>query len=159
MYLTIDGWESNLRFSAAHFIPSHTKCSRLHGHDYAVSVTVYGSQDKEFLIDFLDLRRYIEDVIAPLDHRVLVPGTGDSVKHEFIGNECRVSYGNKAMTFWKEDVFLLGTSSSSSEDMASYIADQLHEKLRSYEKITKFDVCIEEGPGMGACAEKSVKHG
>ena len=157
MYLTIDGWESNLRFSAAHFIPSHTKCSRLHGHDYAVSVTVFGSQEKEFLIDFLDLKKYVEDIITPLDHRVLVPGKGDSIRREFTEDQCRITYGGKSMMFWREDVYLLDAESSSSEDMASFLADQLHAKLRNYRKITKLEVCIEEGPGMGACAEKSVQ--
>lgn len=158
MFLRINGWESHLRFSAAHFIPSHDKCSRLHGHDYAVSVTVYGDQEKEFLIDFLELKNIINRVIAPMDHRVLVPSRPGLLEYSMDDVSCTVSYGHKKMVFSKEDVFLLDAQSSSSEEMSSYIGQRIAESLRKYPKIRRLETCIEEGPGMGACAEISINH-
>jgi len=40
--LELDGWETGLKFAAAHFLPGVERCNRIHGHNYAVSVRIEG---------------------------------------------------------------------------------------------------------------------
>ncbi len=61
-------------FAAAHALRDYQgKCERLHGHNYRVRVIVQGEQlnPSGLLVDFLDLRRILHEVIEPFDHRVL----------------------------------------------------------------------------------------
>jgi len=65
-------------FSAAHRLPEHEgKCSRLHGHTYALEVTVMGTPQESgpahgMVMDFADLRERVNRIVVePLDHRLL----------------------------------------------------------------------------------------
>ncbi|RLF45038.1 MAG: 6-pyruvoyl tetrahydropterin synthase family protein, partial [Thermoplasmata archaeon] len=51
MQIRIDGWKSNLTFSSAHFLVDYSKCSRIHGHTYAVHVMIEGEVKESILID------------------------------------------------------------------------------------------------------------
>lgn len=68
-------------FEAAHRlprVPATHKCSRVHGHSYHVTITLSGSIDSDmgWLVDFSDIDRVIDPVIARLDHTLLneIPG-------------------------------------------------------------------------------------
>lgn len=68
-------------FEAAHRlprVPATHKCSRVHGHSYHVTITLSGSIDSDmgWLVDFADVDRVIEPVIARIDHTLLneIPG-------------------------------------------------------------------------------------
>jgi 6-pyruvoyl tetrahydropterin synthase/QueD family protein len=54
-------------FDAAHFIPEHPKCGKIHGHTYRVIVVV----DTDEFLDFHDLKEIVEDIIEPLDHNFI----------------------------------------------------------------------------------------
>lgn len=65
-------------FAAAHRLPQHQgKCQRLHGHTYALEVTVEGSPQETgpaagMIMDFAELReRVAQVVVEPLDHQLL----------------------------------------------------------------------------------------
>jgi len=69
------------RFEAAHRlpnVPAGHKCSRLHGHSFAVELALEGQLDERFgwVCDFADVRRAWEPLHEQLDHRYLndVPG-------------------------------------------------------------------------------------
>lgn len=71
----------DFRFEAAHRLPNVPeghKCARLHGHSFRVEVVVVGPVDPErgWVIDFADIDRVVDPVIAQLDHRYLneLPG-------------------------------------------------------------------------------------
>ena len=70
MELTIE-----VPFCAALRLPNlEGPCQRLHGHDYRLAVTVRGSPDPQTgaIVDFLSLRRTVEElVVAKLDHRLM----------------------------------------------------------------------------------------
>ncbi len=63
-----------LEFSAAHHLRDYPgKCSRLHGHNYRVEVTIADRQldDHGMLIDFGRLKQLCEQVVDELDHSLL----------------------------------------------------------------------------------------
>ncbi len=68
-------------FEAAHRLPNVPeghKCSRLHGHSFAVTAYVSGSigEDTGWVIDFADIKKAMKPVIDRLDHYYLneIPG-------------------------------------------------------------------------------------
>jgi len=73
------------RFDAAHCLPDAPeghKCRKLHGHGYRLDVHVAGDVDKRtgWLMDFGEIKKAVEPVIAAMDHRCLndIPGLENS---------------------------------------------------------------------------------
>lgn len=61
-------------FSAAHLMRGYPgPCARLHGHNYRVLLSVEGEKldDGGMLVDFAELRRDFDEILAELDHRNL----------------------------------------------------------------------------------------
>ena len=61
-------------FEAAHCLRDYPgKCSRLHGHNWQVEVSVCGNKLNELglLIDFRDLKAEVQKVLTQLDHYYL----------------------------------------------------------------------------------------
>ena len=66
----------DFRFEAAHWLPNVPeghKCRRMHGHSFRGEVAVRGDVDPHtgWLMDFADLKRAVDPIIARLDHYVL----------------------------------------------------------------------------------------
>ena len=63
---------TRLEFDAGHRIPNHkSNCKNLHGHRYAIEVTVTGpihednkSSDFGMVIDFSDVKQIIKDLVV-----------------------------------------------------------------------------------------------
>ena len=73
--------ERSYRFEAAHFlpkVPAGHKCANMHGHSYAIEVTIEGEIDPErgWVVDFADLDAAAAPLVKQLDHHVLneIPG-------------------------------------------------------------------------------------
>ena len=150
MKLLIDGWKTDIRFSAAHFIPGHTKCKRLHGHDYALIIEVYGTPVNGMIADFGEIKRKAREAIAPLDHRLLLPGSGKHTTFKENGNAIDIHYDGISMSIPKEFVAIIDTDSTSSEEISRYICIILKNSLSDFRNITSISVSAQEGPGQGA---------
>jgi len=66
----------DFRFEAAHWLPNVPeghKCRRMHGHSFRGEVAVRGEVDPAigWLIDFADLKRAVDPLVAQLDHYLL----------------------------------------------------------------------------------------
>jgi 6-pyruvoyltetrahydropterin/6-carboxytetrahydropterin synthase len=66
----------DFRFEAAHFLPNVPeghKCRRIHGHSFRGEVAVRGPIDAKlgWVIDFADLKRAVDPIVAELDHYLL----------------------------------------------------------------------------------------
>lgn len=60
------------KFSAAHSIPGHQKCGRLHGHNFKVEVEIEGEiKENGMVMDFYDLKKELKNILEELDHRIL----------------------------------------------------------------------------------------
>jgi 6-pyruvoyltetrahydropterin/6-carboxytetrahydropterin synthase len=62
-------------FSAAHTIPGHPKCGRVHGHNYEVTIILSGDKldDMGMLVDYSEMDRLIKPTIDAMDHKFLLP--------------------------------------------------------------------------------------
>lgn len=58
-------------FSAAHSIPGHYKCGRIHGHNFKVEVEISGEVKNGMVMDFFDLKKEVNEIIAKFDHALL----------------------------------------------------------------------------------------
>lgn len=155
LFIELDGWMAKLRFSASHLIPDHPKCGRLHGHTYAISVRVEGSQEGEFIIDFIVLKDIVKDICDRLDHRVLVAKNDPRLKiteenghyHVEIVKSC------KHYVLPCDDVLLLPIHSASAEDICKYFLHEISAGIMgigSADNITSLLVRVDEGIGQGA---------
>ena len=66
----------DFRFEAAHYLPNVPeghKCRRMHGHSFRGEVAVRGPVDTRvgWLIDFAELKRSVDPIVARLDHYLL----------------------------------------------------------------------------------------
>ena len=153
MQVKMDGWQAGLRFSAAHFLPSHNKCSRLHGHDYAIMVRIWGEPVDGILVDYDDISRDVMSIIGAMDHKLIIPTLSDIIKHKCGDGVCEISYNNKWLSVAESDVCLCETRSSSSEDLSKYIMEKLAERLKDMKNVKGLEIGVQEGPGQGAYSE------
>lgn len=143
-------------------IPEHNKCGRLHGHTYAVSVRVEGSQAGEFIIDFIDLKDIITEICDRLDHRVLIARNDPRLKieeeeYQYI---IEVIKHCKHYVLPRDDVLLLPVSSVSAEDLCRYLLSEISSCLKNNgfaDNITSLHVRVDEGIGQGAGCSLNLK--
>lgn len=61
-------------FDAAHSLREYPgKCAQIHGHTWQVEVVLYGTQldDTGMLIDFFDVKTFLNRICEQLDHRLI----------------------------------------------------------------------------------------
>ncbi len=141
MYIEIDGWKNKLLFSASHIILKHKKCSQIHGHTYGIRVKIYGRLKNDMIVDFLDLKKILKDIIKKYDHRVILPKKNIIVKNDMVIFD-KYSFPN-------EDVIILKYNNITAENLALELHKELTEKLKSYSNISKIELCVDEGYGQG----------
>ena len=144
-------------FSAAHFITFNGNvCESIHGHNYAVKAEVVGPLDENgYVCDFIALRDGLAQIVATMDHKVVLPATHPTIKVVDDGKEVLVTFEQKRWVFPSEDCNILPVDNTTAEMMAGYIADEL--KLQAKEKfgdqITKLIVGVDENRGQWGVVE------
>jgi len=145
----IDGRRAGITFSAAHFLVDHDKCERIHGHNYVVSARVEGRLDKRgMVVDFTALKRALREIVASMDHHLLIPGAG-ALWPETAGEVVRFEHGGRQYTFPASDVVILGVTAVTAENLAGLVLDRLLEEIPT-DSITRLSVGVEEVPGQSA---------
>lgn len=157
MKLKLDGWQLGITFSACHFLPGHSKCNRLHGHNYAIHLHITGEPMADGMVyNFVALKKAMKLTADEMDHCVLMPGRSKSMKLEHSGSQINVSFGNKTYSFPKEDVRILDLELVSAEMLATYALDSIIRQLDLGNNITKIKVGVDEGIGQGAWASREL---
>jgi 6-pyruvoyltetrahydropterin/6-carboxytetrahydropterin synthase len=151
--------KESLRFSAAHFLtlPGHV-CERLHGHNYRVAVTVDGPVDAVtgFVVDFAVLKRVVQAVIEPLDHRVLVPSANPSLRVRAADDQVIVDYTRPGwLVVPAAHACLVPLAQTTAEIMAAWIAGQVWVELGKSggPGLTRMVLELEESTGQSARVE------
>ncbi len=117
-------------FSAAHFITFDGNCERLHGHNYHVAAEVRGPLDaNQLVIDFLLVRDKLREIVATLDHYVLLPTKHAEIRVEDDGQEVTVTWGDRRWVFPSGDCRLLPVANTTAELVARHIGKQLQAAL------------------------------
>jgi 6-pyruvoyltetrahydropterin/6-carboxytetrahydropterin synthase len=144
--------DSNIiKFSACHFLKEPRKCSRLHGHNYYVSVEISSELDQNFfVVDFIELKKELKAIVKPLDHFVLIPEKSTDLEIQILDSSVNISTkSGKKYMFPLSEVKFLPLSATTSELLAKYIHDQI--KLKYKDKQVK--VKIEESKSTYAIYE------
>lgn len=155
--LRFDGWKLNLHFSAAHCIPFHHKCERLHGHHYAVHVELDGELDPVtgWVMDFGPVKKAVKKVADELDHRVIVPTAPGRVTHEIEGDTVVMGIMDKRYVFPRDDCVLVPIPTSTAEHLAGWVLGRVLEEVELADNVSGLRVGVDEGYGQGAWARWS----
>ena len=171
MKILINGIQAGLRFSSAHLIPGHSSCGHIHGHSYFVDIEVEGecSGKFDFVVDFQDIKSFIDARCNELDHRILIPVQNnliefkdfkkleDSIEKLENANTVHFKVDGKGYSLPSVDCVFLDLPYTSAEELSKYFADLLVEELsKKYDNISSISVCVNEGIGQGALYTKEL---
>jgi len=141
---------TDVKFSASHFLKEPYQCSRLHGHNYYVSVEISDKLDENhFVVDFIDLKEKLMSIVKPLDHYILIPTKSDDIQIREEESSIEIIMSNKRYVFPREDVILLPLEATTSELLAKYI----HGKLKQIYSNKKISVRVGESQSTWAIFE------
>jgi 6-pyruvoyl tetrahydropterin synthase/QueD family protein len=141
---------ADIKFSASHFLKAPLQCTRLHGHNYYVSVEVCDNLDAHnFVVDFTDLKEKLISIVKPMDHYVLIPTKSDELQITKEGESVEIITSSKRYVFPLEDVFFLPLPATTSELLAKYI----HNKLKEIYRNKKIRVKVAESRSSTAVFE------
>jgi 6-pyruvoyltetrahydropterin/6-carboxytetrahydropterin synthase len=133
---------TQVKFSASHFLKEPFQCSKLHGHNYYVSVEIEAPLDENyFVVDFIELSEKVKTIVEPLDHRVLIPELSRELTISKTSDSIEIETNTqKRYVFPKIDVVLLPLPATTSELLAKFI----HDKLKEIYINKKITVKLEE---------------
>ena len=156
--IRVDGWRSGIRFDAAHVIPHHPKCGRLHGHTYALHAEVSGDVDPEtgFVVDFGTVKDVLRAIADELDHHVLVQSKSRHFQIVRHGNQVHFEIGLKHYAIPQEDAMLLPIEATTAENLAEHVADEVASRVRWPATAKRLDVGVDETYGKGAWATRTL---
>lgn len=155
MEIEVDGWRSGIRFDAAHIIPGHPKCGRLHGHTYALNARLEGEvAEQGFITDFGVVKDALRSLADHLDHQVLVQEEGPGVDVDERGDQVELQVGKKAYELPAEDVRLLPVEYTSAEELAGYALESVLEAAEFPDHVEALEVGVDETYGKGARARR-----
>lgn len=153
--LEINGWEANIGFSASHILPSHHKCRRIHGHNYAVSARIEGEQTEDgFVFDFLPLKKVLRKISDELDHRMLIADGMESYEEK--DGEIIIRANDGRYVIPENDVVILDIDSTTTENLAQYILKRTMEEIDFPENIMRLEIGVDESRGQGAWAGREL---
>lgn len=158
MKIRLNGWETGIRFVAGHFLPSIEKCSRLHGHNYALLIEIEGEPGKDgIIIDFIKVKDAAHSIVREIDHKMLLPSGGDSMKVTRSGEQFSVQFNEKSYSFPATDVTILPIENISAENLATYFAGRLSESGIFGSNVGSISVGVAEGRGQEAWVTRAIK--
>lgn len=132
---------NKIKFSACHFLKEPLKCSRLHGHNYYVSVELEAELNENYFVeDFIQLKKNIKEIVKPLDHVILIPMEANYLNIKKDEDSVEIFTSNKRYVFPRSEVIFLPIPATTSELLARYI----HSKVKELYKDKKVSVQLEE---------------
>jgi 6-pyruvoyltetrahydropterin/6-carboxytetrahydropterin synthase len=149
--------KDHLVFSAAHFITFNGNiCERLHGHNWRVAVEVTGPLDENgYVFDFIALRDATQQLVAELDHRMLLPTRHPRIQVTADDAEVTARFEQRRWVFPREDCVLLPIANTTAELIARWMAERLREAIRAKPGhfVDGVSVDVEENFGQWARCE------
>jgi 6-pyruvoyltetrahydropterin/6-carboxytetrahydropterin synthase len=113
---------------------------------------VFGKQNEMgFIADFTVIKKALREILAELDHRLILPSNNPDIEIEEAGDNVNLSILGKTYSLPAEDVIRIDTRSTTAEDLARYILDKIKPIIVS-ENVGAVEVGLDEGVGQGAWA-------
>lgn len=158
MKIRLDGWDAGIRFVAGHFLPSIEKCSRLHGHNYAILLEIEGNTGSDgIIIDFIKIKDAAHSIVQEIDHKMLLPSMGSSMNVSRAGESFTVQFNGKKYVFPASDVVLLPLDNVSAENLSVFFARKLKESGIFGSNVSRISVGVAEGRGQEAWTTEAVR--
>jgi len=129
-------------FNAAHYTKVYGTRT-LHGHTFRVDVCVYGPSNKDYVIDFLELKEITENIVRGMDYSLLIPKS----------HEGKISINAPERVSIKYYVI---DGEPTAENIAKHIAMKLASML-SKVKIFKIRVTVFEGSSFSGSYELNLR--
>ena len=129
---SIDLYKEYFKFSAAHFlIFPDGSAERLHGHNYRVFVEIEAELTRHGLVlDFKQVKPLVRELVDGLDEHWLGPGNHPVLAwKERDDGLIEVRYLERFYAAPREDVIVLPINNTSSENLATWIGRELHQRL------------------------------
>jgi len=143
-----------LTFAAAHFITFEGGgCEPIHGHDFRVVAELAARLGPaEYTVDFTLVEKLLAELIAPLDHHVLLPVEHPLMEMEVDESAYDIRLGARRWLLPAEDCVLVPVANTTAEAMARFLGEQLLAALgrHSDAKLEWLAVEYHEGPGYSA---------
>src|SRR5688572_15008846 len=157
--IRIDGWRGGIRFDAAHVIPHHPKCGRLHGHTYALHAEVHGDVDPQtgFILDFGTVKQVLRGIADRLDHHVLVQTKSRHFDVKERGDEVEFVISGKRYQVPRVDAQLLPVEATTAENLAEFVADEVLRAVEWPSTATHVHLGVDEGYGKGAWVTRTLR--
>lgn len=147
-------------FSAGHFtIFSATEREKLHGHNYALSVSFqHRIEHNGFSFDYRHYKKKLRRLCKKLDGHMLLPAESPYLKLSLEDEYQVATFNNQRMLFLKDDVVVLPLTNITIEELAYWFLQQLVIDQTELNKHGIFKIIIDvyNGPGQsgGATWEK-----
>ncbi len=154
-YVRLD--KADFQFCAAHFCVFPGEREPLHGHNYRVYVELGGRvDDLGYVAEFGWLKGVVRQLVATLDHRVLIAADCPELRVEDEGENLAVHWRDDGWSFPRGDVVCLPVKNSTAELLAGYIWQQIRDQLGDGQGWQRLTVEVEETPGQRAGITRSV---
>ena len=120
-------------FAAAHFVSfDENKIEPLHGHNYRTAAAIEGElDDNSYVANFTTLKRALRAVCDSLDHVLILPTGNPLIDVQRTAEGYAVFADGKHYVFPAADVMQLPIRNTTAELIATWIWDQVVERLRS----------------------------
>lgn len=141
--------DAQCRFPAAHLALHDDSCESLHGHTYTITLRVAGHIETStgMVLDHRLLKTRLRRVVAPLSHRVLVPGLSHLLTIRSTGGHVRVGCRLKRHLFPSEDVAILHLTNTTTELLARYLLNAL-DMGTAGGRLQRAELEVAEAPGQ-----------
>ena len=149
-------YKQYFNFASSHFlIFKDGSREPLHGHNYRVKLKGDACQlEGDMVFDFLDIKPIVREICDSLDHKLMIPTKNKSLKIENEGeNHIKLTPpDNEYFVVPKKDVLLLPIENTSAERLAIYLANRIHEAVRTKYNFNfpRLEIEVEETPGQAA---------
>lgn len=148
-YIRLD--KADFQFCAAHFCVFPGEREPLHGHNYRVYVELCGPADElGYVAEFGWIKRQIRDLVATLDHRVLIAEDCPALNISRDGAQLIVRWDSDCWSFPLQDVVCLPIKNATAEFLASYLWYELKRLIGDGQQWGALTVEVEETPGQRA---------
>lgn len=131
-------------FCSAHFLLGHSKCGRIHGHNWKLTVIIEGKKNSEgMIVDFSVLKAGVRKILSKYDHKILLPSM---LEKEVFGKEVKFFFDSKKYVFPLEDCVFIDVKNTTCEELAGVF----YNEIKNFVSCDGISIIVEEKKGQGA---------